>query len=124
MVYISKDKEMSNEQKQINRNLICKMFRHPILLVVMILPTIIIRTITSERKNQEETDIVNSIGIIGISSFGVISVFSYGFTCDVINMLKEISLRKTYLNLDEFESIIFEEDDLSNPKEIQLHLKK
>ena len=124
LVYISKDKEVNEIQKQRNKNLVCKMYRHPIILVIMILPTIIIRLITRENIHSEGTKIVNSIGIIGISSFGVVSVFSYGFTCDFINMIKEIATYKTFMNLSETsESMSLDGDDMSNLKELKLHLK-
>ena len=122
--YISKDVGLNEAQKKKNRGLVCKMFRHPIILVVMILPTVIIRVCTIEEKDSKGTKYLNSIGIIGISSFGVISVFSYGFTCDFINMLKEIASNKSFLNLNEsIDTISFDEDDISNFKELKLNLK-
>ena len=122
--YISKDGGLNEAQKRKNRGLVCKMFRHPIILVVMILPTVIIRVCTIEEEGWEGTEVVNSIGIIGISSFGVISVFSYGFTCDFINMLKEIASNKSFLNLNESTDVInFNEDEISNFTELKLNLK-
>jgi hypothetical protein len=122
--YISKDVRLNEAQKKKNRGLVCKMFRYPIILVVMILPTIIIRVFTIEEVNWERTKVINSIGIIGISTFGAISVFSYGFTCDFINMLQEIASYKSFLNLNEsIDTISFNEDDMSNFEELKLNLK-
>lgn len=122
--YISKDVGLNEAQKKKNRGLVCKMFRYPIILVVMILPTIIIRVFTIEEVNWERTKVINSIGIIGISTFGAISVFSYGFTCDFINMLQEIASYKSFLNLNEsIDTISFNEDDMSNFEELKLNLK-
>lgn len=90
-------KNLSNEtasdpvQSKQHRDVICKMFRYPIVLVITIFPSVLIRAIkreTIDTSTQKGTDILNSIGMIGISSFGAFAVFSYVFSCDIIRMLR------------------------------------
>ena len=71
-----------------HRNVICKMFRYPIVLVITIFPSVLIRALKRGKSNTSTgTDLLSAIGMIGISSFGAFAVFSFVFSCDVIKML-------------------------------------
>lgn len=89
-------RNLSNEtasdlvQSRQHRDVICKMFRYPIVLVITIFPSVLIRALrreTIDTSTQMGTDLLNAIGMIGISSFGAFAVFSYVFSCDIIKML-------------------------------------
>lgn len=87
-------RNLSNEtasdltQSRQHRDVICKMFRYPIVLVVTIFPSVLIRTLKRETSNSPtETDLLHAIGMIGISSFGAFAVFSFVFSCDIIKLL-------------------------------------
>ena len=89
------------------------MIRYPLVLVITIFPTILIRAIKRDNiQNENETDFWNAAGMIGISLFGALAVFSYVFICDFCTLLKKYIKTNEYkeelereLSMDTFVSV-------------------